>query len=235
MADRPGCPCARNHRHKSIRHKRLNRPIVSRPPAGYPRYFLPLSANWTRESSARVSLRELVVRCGNTTQGFTPLRGPGLLPKWRGFPRFSRRFAFRIQISERVSRGQSNSGALHPVPGRLPDSLFGKRGATEELTLHAAAPQDIRQEVSQREALCTILSVTSLGTGRRLWRRSLANASTVVSRSPFGEQGLPELPLFSPIYDPRQPLELTQVDRVAAPGGPRQKEYSFLQVGSQEA
>ena len=34
------------------------------------------------------------------------------------------------------------------------------------LTLQAAAPQDIRQEVSQLEALCTILLVTSLGTAQ---------------------------------------------------------------------
>ena len=32
-----------------------------------------------------------------------------------------------------MSRGQSDSAALGPIPGRLPDSLFGKRGATEEL------------------------------------------------------------------------------------------------------
>jgi hypothetical protein len=51
-------------------------------------------------------------------------------------PAFSAIFpevAFRILIAERVSEGQSDSGALHPIPGPLPDSLFGKRGATEEL------------------------------------------------------------------------------------------------------
>ena len=46
-------------------------------------------------------------------------------------------------------------------------------------------------------------------------------ASTVLSRSLVGKQGLPELPLFLPVYDQRQPLELTQVNGVAAPLGPR--------------
>jgi hypothetical protein len=60
------------------------------------------------------------------------------------------------------------------------------------------------------------------------------NASTVPSRSPFGEQGLPKLSLFSPVYDPRQRLELTQVNRVAAPLGARQEQERFLNIGGQQ-
>jgi hypothetical protein len=43
---------------------------------------------------------------------------------------------------------------------------------------------------------------------------------------------LPELPLFFPVEDPRQRLELPQGNRVAAALGPRQKQQRFLNIGS---
>jgi hypothetical protein len=67
------------------------------------------------------------------------MRGPGLLPKCRVFPQFSRGFAFRILISGKVSPAGAVPQALHPIPGRLPDSLFGKREPTQELTLRACS------------------------------------------------------------------------------------------------
>ena len=67
--------------------------------------------------------------------------------------------------------------------------------------------------------------------GRPVSRRSLPDTSTVLSRSLVGKQGLPELPLFFPVYDQRQPLELTQVNGVSAPFGPRQKQQGLLNVG----
>ena len=55
-------------------------------------------------------------------------------------PRFSPIFqgtAFRILILGKVSRGRSGPATVHPTPGRLPDSLFGEREPTQELTLRA--------------------------------------------------------------------------------------------------
>src|SRR5207237_5424485 len=56
-------------------------------------------------------------------------------------------------------------------------------------------------------------------TGRPLSRRSLSDTSTVLFQSLFGKQGLPELPLFLPVYGQRQPLELTRERTVEEPMG----------------
>jgi hypothetical protein len=56
----------------------------------------------------------------------------------------------------------------------------------------------------------------------------------VLSRSLLGEQGLPECPLFFPVRDPRQRLEVPQVNRVAAVLGPRQEQERFLNIGGQQ-
>jgi hypothetical protein len=68
-------------------------------------------------------------------------------------------------------------------------------------------------------------------TSRPVSRRSLPETSTGRSQSLFGKQRLPKLSLFLPVYDQRQPLELTQVNGVAAPLGPRQKQQGLLNVG----
>src|SRR5262249_29518105 len=77
---------------------------------------------------------ELVGQSGNPTVGFTHLRSPGLLPECRVFSRFSREFSFRMLISEKVSRGRSDPPSAASDSRTAPDSLFGKRGATQELT-----------------------------------------------------------------------------------------------------
>jgi integrase/recombinase XerD len=43
----------------------------------------------------------------------------------------------------RVSRGQSDAAAPHPIPGRLPDSLFGKRGTIRHTTATHLLPSGV--------------------------------------------------------------------------------------------
>ena len=80
-----------------------------------------------------------------------------------------------------------------------------------------------------RKAFARLTSGRDLPVARR--GCYLANTPTVLSRSMLGEQGLPELPLFLPVDDQRQPLELTQVNGVSAPFGPRQKQQGLLNIG----
>ena len=124
-------------------------------------------------SPVRVPFGELVGQSGKPTEGFTLLRGPELLPECRGFPRFSRGFAFRILISEKVSRGRSGPATLHPIPGRLPDSLFGEREPTQELTLRA-----------ETEAVAAFVSAWKAGDQSRA-----VNAGSTASNQRNGEPG----------------------------------------------
>ena len=68
------------------------------------------------------------------------------------------------------------------------------------------------------------------------WTQPLSRSPPLEASSgrrwlPVAEQRLPALALFPPGGYPRQRLEVTQVNRVAAPLGPRQEQDRFLNIG----